>query len=370
MSEFKEVLEAIGGLETKQKESVAAVQAAIETKQAELAQRYEAQNKELEAKNAEMAERLQALESKSIAGKKSEGGLDFGAQVVASAEFKGAVESRQARKIEIKAASSPTTTANTTLATQLAGVVGIPNVRPSVYNLLNKITTSTGVADFIREVSFDNATAEVPEGTAKPMSKTEFEHVSMPIPTVAHYIKVSEQFLADAPAVASLLNARMGGKLLEVVDKNIITGLQSASNSTPVAGAQGDTIYASIRKAIAALETDGFTATAIILHPEDAATLDLDKTASDEYRNTDARSVNAPVAWGLPVVKSSAMTKGQFIVLDGAFVSVIERQGATVEMGFDADDFTKNLRTLRAEMRVTAAVFNKAAVRTGAITTP
>lgn len=366
--EMNQLMEALEGVSTKQAERVEAAKTELEAKNSELALALESKGAEL----TELAERMQDLESKAAAAKArgEKATVNLGQSVVDSAEFKDAAATRQARKVEVKAAQSPVTTANTTLATQLAGVAALPQLRPTVYNALSKINVSTGVADFIREISFENATDEVPETNAKPLSKAEFDHVSIPLPTVAHYIKVSEQMLADAPAVASLINARMGAKLLEKVDSLVVEGLQLPNQSTPVTGASGDGIYAAVRKAIAALDTDGFTATAIVLHPNDAAKLDLDVLSTGDFRATDARAYNAPVMWGLPVIKSAAATEGQFIVLDGSFVNIIERQGATVELGFDADDFTKNLRTIRAEMRMGLAVYNKAAVRTGAVTTP
>ena len=63
--------------------------------------------------------------------------------------------------------------------------------------------------------------------------------------------------------------------------------------------------------------------------------------------------------WRLPVVDTNAMPAGKFML--GAFdmaAQVFDREDATVEVSTeDADNFTKNMVTIRAEERLALAVF-------------
>jgi HK97 family phage major capsid protein len=74
-----------------------------------------------------------------------------------------------------------------------------------------------------------------------------------------------------------------------------------------------------------------------------------------------------PTVWGLPVVASNNVEAGKFYVLDLNAIEMMLRQSVTVEMGFVNDDFTKNLITMRAEMRGALAVYQPTAVRFGSL---
>ena len=63
------------------------------------------------------------------------------------------------------------------------------------------------------------------------------------------------------------------------------------------------------------------------------------------------------------MVTSAAATAGQAIVLDASQLALVDRQTPIVEAGLDADDFSKNLITLRAELRAATAIFSPTAVQ-------
>ncbi|GAL18524.1 hypothetical protein JCM19235_1947 [Vibrio maritimus] len=42
----------------------------------------------------------------------------------------------------------------------------------------------------------------------------------------------------------------------------------------------------------------------VLLHPTDAEKLDLDSIQDGDFRASNPRAYNAPVIWGLPIVKS------------------------------------------------------------------
>jgi hypothetical protein len=56
---------------------------------------------------------------------------------------------------------------------------------------------------------------------------------------------------------------------------------------------------------------------------------------------------------------------GKFYVADSNAFQLWTRQAVTVELGFVNDDFTRNLLTLRAELRAALAVYQPTAVRYG-----
>ena len=85
----------------------------------------------------------------------------------------------------------------------------------------------------------------------------------------------------------------------------------------------------------------------------------------------DPQSVAPFQLWGRPVVTTSIMTKGYFLVGAGTpnAVELREKMGVTVELSTeDADNFTYNLVTIRAESRLALCVYRPEAFVYGALT--
>ena len=83
------------------------------------------------------------------------------------------------------------------------------------------------------------------------------------------------------------------------------------------------------------------------------------KDTDGKYLLGDPQTVVAPSLFGLPVIVTKSMTAGSFLV--GDFMSagtLYDRWAPRVEVGFENDDFTKNLITIRAENRLALAVKN------------
>jgi hypothetical protein len=55
---------------------------------------------------------------------------------------------------------------------------------------------------------------------------------------------------------------------------------------------------------------------------------------------------------GMKVVLSPAMTAGKVLVLDSSQIDALLVNDFAVEVGYENDDFTKNIATLLGEMRV------------------
>ena len=60
--------------------------------------------------------------------------------------------------------------------------------------------------------------------------------------------------------------------------------------------------------------------------------------------------------WGAPVVACDSITAGEFLVGDFTKFTIRDRQKMTIEIGYENDDFTKNLVTIRGEKRLVSYV--------------
>lgn len=267
------------------------------------------------------------------------------------------------------------------------GIVGGAILPFSMESLLPSTGTTSNAIEYTREAAYTNAAAEVAEGAAKPESSLTWSLVNMPVSTVAHWIKISKQLAADAPALSAYVNSRMVYGVNQKVDTQLvvgsgiapnISGTYKTGNFTPhgyLSGALGTILpkLVLIRKIMADLYVSGYPADAIVLNPADWAQIEIELfTVAAGQTLYSVNSAGQPVLFGVPVIQAIGMAADTFQV--GRFSEaymVYNRDGVTVEMSdSDSDNFTKNLITLRAERRLALATEKPAAVRGGDLTPP
>ena len=263
-------------------------------------------------------------------------------------------------------------------ADRVPGVIGGAFRQLRISDVIPQGNTSSNSVEFVRENVFTNLAAETAEGAAKAESSITFSLENAPVATVAHWLKITKQMAADAPAVASYINTRMAYGALVRFDNQLLTGdgvapniggLLLATNSTASAAATGNPLE-NIRTAIGEVESADYAASAVIVNPADWTAMDLDKGTDDHFRLADPMFATNRTVWGLPVVVSNAMTADTYMV--GAFdmgAQVWNRQGVVVEL-FEQDDTNvqSNLITVRAEMRAALTAYRPASLVRGSLT--
>jgi HK97 family phage major capsid protein len=253
----------------------------------------------------------------------------------------------------------------------------------TIENFLNARTTDSNAVEYTRELLWTNNAAEVAEGAQKPESSITFELINMPVTTVAHWIKISRQLSKDAPALVAYINQRMRYGVDKRVEDQLVSGngtapniagLLKTGNYTPhgytsaVLGAVNQRLRL-IRKVIGDLAAADYPADYIIMNAQDWADIELMVDTQNNYLIGDPQGRIEPRLWGLPVLATNAMPVDTFLVLNRMAAAVYNREGTVVEMSeSDADNFTKNLITIRAERRLMLAVEIPAAIRGGDIT--
>ena len=211
------------------------------------------------------------------------------------------------------------------------------------------------------------------EGAAKPqISFADPTAVTVALDKLAAFIKETDEYIDDAPFLASAINGRLLNYLRLREEDYLLTKLKAASITSDTtswansAGAQAiaDLIFEKIQKVQA---DSGFAADAIIMNPKTWQILRLGKYGStNEYIGggyfADGQGKQL---WGVPVYTStfaaapvSGSAAGEIFV--GAFkacASVVTKGGVSVEAtNTDQDDFIKNRMTIRAEERLALAV--------------
>lgn len=306
--------------------------------------------------------------------------LSPGAEFIKSDEF-SALKDRKIQSARVEVKNTVLNSATTTSYPQ-----NNPGIVPGIFkpltirDVLPSGSTSAIMVVGTKEASRTNSAAEVAQGAAKAESALTFSQYNVPIETIAHFIKVSNQLLADAPAVVSYIDTFLRYGLDERIDLQLLkgtgvtpllSGMLNAGNFTAFTPTSKANLVESINKAKYALWANGYAPDTVIVNPADWAAMEMAR----EGAGTGAYLYGAPGTnagmnpFGVRVVLSSNMTAGQFAIGQLARAYMLwERQGITVEMGYVNDDFTKNLVTLRAECRMGLETRVPGAVLSGAIT--
>lgn len=242
----------------------------------------------------------------------------------------------------------------------------------SIVNLINWIPTNEPLIPYVRESAVNFMADIVPEGELKPESTLEFGPDSLEVDVVAHWIRVSNQVLSDAPALAAYIEGRMayGVRLkLEYLvingDTKSFKGLLKTGNS--LVGTAKDNAIDTISSAKAKAFANFLPPEIVILNPEDWADIEQSKGSDGHYIFGSPGAAVQPVLWGLKVIQSPSMPVGKHWT--GNLTMATEgylRQDVTVELSTeDGDNFRKNLVTIRAEMRAAFGVVMPDAAVTG-----
>lgn len=302
--------------------------------------------------------------------------LTAGNRFIESEAFKSfAAETRPRGRVQVdvKDISSLTTNAPGSVGTLVqpdrVGPVMLPQRRMTIRALLAPGRTNSNMIEYDREVLFTNAAAPVAEGAQKPQSELQFEEKTAAVRTIAHWMRHSVQILADAPALASIIDQRLRYGLSYKEEEQLLNGSGVGqnldglvTNATAYAASfavAAETQIDKLRLAMLQVYLSEYMPTGHVLNPIDWAVIETLKDADGRYLIGNPVGQVQPMLWGLPVVTTQAMTVDKF--LTGAFdmgAQIFDRQDATVEVSTeDGDNFQKNKVTIRAEERLTLVIY-------------
>lgn len=319
------------------------------------------------------AELEQKLASASAGGKAAP--MTAGERFVENEEFKamaGQARPRGRVVVDVKDISSLTTDAAGSVgalvdADRSPSPVMIPQRRMTIRSLIAPGRTSSSTIEYDREKGFVNQAEMVAEGDQKPESTIQFEDVNAPVRTIAHWMRASVQILADAPALASMIDNRLRYGLNLKEEAQLLNGDGTGQNLeglTTVAttysepsGVSATQLIDTIRFAMLQAVLAEYLPNGTVLNPIDWAVIETLKDGEGRYLIGNPQGVAMPTLWGQPVVPTQAMAEDKFLV--GAFdqaCQIFDRQDSTVEASTeDGDNFQKNKVTIRGEKRLALA---------------
>lgn len=243
----------------------------------------------------------------------------------------------------------------------------MPRRRMTIRDLLNVMQVQSGTVEYAQQNARTIAADNVAEGTAKPESDIGWELKTTSAKVIAHWVKASRQILEDAPMLRDMIDTELRYGLGVQEEAQLLFGDGTGANlsglvtnatafSDPLSLAS-PTMIDMIGSAILQTALTDFAPDGIVLHPSDWMRMRMLKDSDGKYLLGDPQSQVTPQLFGLPVVATQAMTVDKFLV--GSFASagtLYDRWQPRVEVGYENDDFTKNLVTVLAEERIALAV--------------
>lgn len=308
-------------------------------------------------------------ESKALAEWSRNGGLDLSFDEVLFSDLaaKAAAGNTLAEK-----AVMMTSSGYAPQAIRLPGFVEAVTRPIQLLDILPMFPTSEAATVYMEETTRTHAAAETAEAGAYAESTFVFTERTTPVRKITDSLPVTDEQLDDVAMMSGFVSSRLIFGVRQRLDRQALLGDASGSNLrglANVAGIQtqaraGDPVVDTFFKAMVKIRTTGRSVpTHHLIHPTDWQGIRLQRTADGVYIWGAPSETGPERLWGLQVVQIDAGSAGTGYTgaFDVASVSMFERKGVDVAVGYVNDDFGKGKRTVRADMRASLAWFRPAA---------
>ena len=247
-------------------------------------------------------------------------------------------------------------------------VYSFPQRKVHVRSLLPIGSISQGLFTFPKETGETGTVGVQTEGSAKNFVDMSLTMTDAPARYIAGYLQISRQMLEDIPAMTSFLQARLLERYLIAEDAQLLNGTGSGVNLTGLtvaatAASGSSTVdVEQLVDACAQVASADYNATGILVNPLDWASILKTKTASGPYSVPGSIVIdnNGQInIAGIPVYQSTAIAQDKFLVGDWNMgAQIMQHTGIGVQFSeFDADNFQKNLITVRVEARIAFPIY-------------
>lgn len=248
-----------------------------------------------------------------------------------------------------------------------------PVMRPlRLLDALPSRQTDGDVVEHVRVTASGDAEEQFPEGSEKAEIGFEGDLAQANIVTIAGHTTASKQALKSSAALGQIINRVLSRKVLARLENRILNGPGGQGQieglweqSALFVPAIGDTTADRYGEAIVTLANQGFSPNLAIMNPFDWFRLQITKKGDDDasYVFGSPTVPVPPALWNTRIVLTPDLAEGMGMVLDTAYVTVLDREQVSVALSNShKDNFTKNLITILAELRAGLEVTNQNAL--------
>jgi len=239
-------------------------------------------------------------------------------------------------------------------------------------DIIPMFRTGQAAIKYMEETTRVHGAAARAEGAAYAESQFAFTEKSTPVEKITDSVPVTDEQLEDVPMMEGYIDSRLTFGLRQKLDSMCLVGDGLAPNLRGlknVAGIQtqakgADPTMDAFFKAMTKIRLVGRAIpTHHVMHPLDWQDIRLTRTADGIYIFGSPTEAGPERLWGLPVVQQDADAQGA--AYTGSFqpqwVSLFEKKGVDIQIGFVGTQFAEGKRTVRGDTRFALAWFRPAA---------
>jgi HK97 family phage major capsid protein len=251
--------------------------------------------------------------------------------------------------------------------TQNTGIVSVIRQRQERYLANVSVGPIAGKhALWVEEEDAQGTPIFIGEGDTKTQLSVLYKEKTMPVGKIAVYGKVTTEMLADAGQLASYVQNNLLKRVSVVTENQLLTGDGTGDNlkglktyaTTFSAGALALAVdnaneFDVLNAMALQVEIANGIPIAVFVHPSTIARMKSLKSSTNEplYKQyTDF--AGDMVIYGMRVIATTAVTAGEFIGGDTSVANVLFREGLSIQIGMDGNDFTQNKKTILVEQRL------------------
>lgn len=250
-------------------------------------------------------------------------------------------------------------------------------VRPLlVSQLIQWGTTDSPTVDWVERTTKTDSADSRAEGDAMAEGALGYTERYVKVKIVSELMKVTKEALKDTDFLASEINTELLSDVTLELDDQILSGDNTGNNMKGIteyaqefsAGNFANAVDAPnesdvLRIAINQIFVAGkgkFIPNYILLHPDDATKMDLEKDPAGQYLIPPFRSSNGMMIKGVPVIQNTGITAGKYLVGDFTRAKGFMRDALEIKVwDQNQDDAEKNHATITANVRAAFRIKNQ-----------
>lgn len=257
--------------------------------------------------------------------------------------------------------------AGNALTTEIDRVISAaPNRMPLFRNIVNVSTIRGNKVTWVNKEAQEGTAGMTAEGAKKSQISWTYTEESADVKKITAFVKVSKEALDDLDFLRSEINTDLREAIEIKLDEQISDGdgvgqnlkgiLQYAPTFTVTGTSFATAVFNAnrldvLRTAVALVKKKRFNPNYIVISPMDAALMDLEKGTDGHYILPPFVTADGQRIAGVLVIENEAIEEGSFLIGDFTKSNLRIREEININLGYENDDFTKNLVTILAEMR-------------------
>lgn len=251
--------------------------------------------------------------------------------------------------------------------TQNTGIISTIRQRQEKYlSNVSVGSTSGKYAMWIEETDEQGVPIFIGEGDAKTQLSVKYVEKTKPVGKVAVHGKVTTEMLADAGQLAAYIQNNLLKRTAIVTENQLLVGDGTGDNLTGLktyattfsAGALALAVdnaneFDVLNAVALQVEIANGIPTAVFVHPSTIAKMKTIKATDGTPLYKQYTDFTGEMTiYGMKVLSTTAVTAGEFIGGDTSVANVLFREGLSIQIGMDGNDFTNNKKTILVEQRL------------------